>query len=298
MKNFCDLHVHSTFSDGTYTPTEIVNSAESLGLYAVALTDHNTTAGISEFFKAGENKKVKCVGGVELSCDYNGVEVHIVALNLNEGNIGLVNEFTNEYKNRKKQSNLTLINNLKKGGFKLDYDSLQTACETVNVNRVFFSNELIKHGYCLSTSEAFNTILLANNGYYIPPKRVTAFETIKFIKDIGATSVLAHPIINLKGESLTDFLSEAVTIGLDGIETRYSTYSEDDAVFVENIAKKYNLKQSGGSDFHGENKPDISLGVGLGNLRVPKDFDGNEIVVKAKSVFDNTIENTAVITVS
>ena len=272
MKNFCDLHVHSTFSDGTFTPTEIVNKAESLGLYAVALTDHNTTAGLAEFFNAGKNKRVKCVGGVELSCDYNGGELHIVALNLNENNIALVNEFTNEYKNRKKLSNLTLIDNLKKGGFKLDYDSLQRACETANVNRVFFSNELIKNGYCASTSEAFNGILLANNGYYIPPKRVTAFETIKFIKSIGATSILAHPIINLTKESLDVFLNEGVSYGLDGIETRYSTYSEEDSVYLEGVAKKYQLKQSGGSDFHGENKPNISLGVGLGNLRVPKEF--------------------------
>ena len=127
-------------------------------------------------------------------------------------------------------------------------------------------------GYLSSIREGCLTILSPKNGLYTPPRRATAFDTISFIKSIGAVAVLAHPFLNLKEADLRIFLREARPYGLDAMETLYSTFDETLTAKAIAIAVEFGLKQSGGSDFHGANKPDISLGTGRGNLAIPLDF--------------------------
>lgn len=266
----CDLHTHSTFSDGSCSPKELLETAKAAGLVAVALTDHNTVDGLKTFLTDGKNYGIEAVAGVEISCDYNGKELHVLALFI-ENRLSEMQKFLEISKSRKEESNKLLAENLVNKGYKVDYEQIKL--QTVgSINRVHFANELIKKGYIKTVKEGFDTVLSENAGFYLPPKRLTVFEVIDFIKTINAISVLAHPLLNLTKEELIEFLPEAKQMGLKAIETRYSKYSIAEQEFCTRLAKDFGLLESGGSDFHGANKPDIKIGVGQGGLQVPYKF--------------------------
>lgn len=266
----CDLHTHSTYSDGTCTPKELIEQAEKSGLSALALTDHNTVDGLEHFLTEAKNSNIDGVAGVEISCDYKGKELHVLALFI-EDNLLKMRKFLEIQKLRKEESNKLLAKNLVKKGYKIDYEKIKS--QTVgSINRVHFANELIKMGFIKTVKEGFDTILSEESGTYVPPKRLTVFEVLKFIKSINAISVLAHPLLNLNKGELIDFLPQAIESGLNAIEVRYSKYTSEEELFSEKLADRLGLLKSGGSDFHGENKPNIKIGVGEGGLQVPYDF--------------------------
>ena len=267
----CDLHTHSIFSDGTCSPKELLILAKEAGLSAVALTDHNTIAGIDFFLEESKNFDIEAIPGVEISSDYEGTELHILALCLDNEHFNGINDFLKIPIKRKEASNKLLAERLIGKGYKVDYDKLKSR-NRGSLNRVHFAIELIKNGYVTSIKEAFDTILSVKYGLYEEPKRYTAQEVIEFINSINAVSVLAHPLLTLSKEELIEFLPKAKEYGLMAIETRYSKYSQEEQSFSTQIAKEFGLLESGGSDFHGENKPDIKMGVGMGDLQVPFQF--------------------------
>ena len=271
LNRFCDLHVHSNRSDGTRSPAALIAEAEAHGLAAIALTDHNTLAGLPEFLAAAEGSTVQAVPGIELSADYNGTELHILGLFIRPEHYDAVETRNIAYLRRKEESNLALTEALNKAGYPVDYEAIKLRTKGVP-NRAHFAMELIEKGYLSSIREGCLTILSPNNGIYNPPLRETAFETVAFLKSIGAVSVLAHPFLNLKEDDLRIFLEAAKPYGLDGMEVLYSTFDETLTAKAIAIADEFGLKYSGGSDFHGDNKPDISMGVGRGNLAIPLAF--------------------------
>ena len=268
---YCDLHTHSYFSDGTYSPTELITEAEERGLAAIVLCDHNTVDGLGEFLAAAEGKSVKAIAGIEFSTDYGEVELHIVGMYIDPCHFNAVNEMVTELRRRKDESNMTLIKNLRADGYEVDYDEIRASTKGI-ANRAHIAAKLTEKGYTGSIKEAFDTLLSKESKYYVQPRRLDVFETIKFIKSIGAVAVLAHPFLNLNEDELRAFLPKACECGLDAMETLYSTYDEATAALAAEMAREYGLKESGGSDFHGERKPDISLGIGRGDLRVPVSF--------------------------
>lgn len=272
LKQYCDLHTHSVFSDGTYTPMALICEAEKLGLSAVALTDHNTMYGVNEFLAAAKDKNVEAIAGVELSTDYGETELHIVGLFIEPQYFAQVEALIADMEKRKIESNILLAQNLQRAGYDVDYEALKEKTPKGHLNRAHFAAALTEKGYTKSVKEAFDTLLAKGGPFYKEPKRLPVYETIAFLKAINAVAILAHPFLNLTEEALCKFLPKAKEYGLDGMETAYSTYNEETAKRAVEIATEFGLKQSGGSDFHGKNKPDISLGVGRGNLRVPKAF--------------------------
>lgn len=272
MKEFCDLHTHSTFSDGTCTPTELVRAAKELGLGAIALTDHNTIAGLPEFLAAAENAGVTAVPGVEFSTDFEGLDVHILGLFIRPEDYRKVSELLEEGCRQKEQSNLKLVNALRADGYDLDYADIKARSPGGQINRAHIAAVLTEKGYTASIKDAFSTILSQKHGYYHPPRRPGSFEVIRFIKSLGAVAVLAHPLLTMDAQTLHRFLHPALAGGLDAMETVYSTYDAQTAALAASIAAEYGLLQSGGSDFHGGNKPDTRLATGRGALRVPLDF--------------------------
>lgn len=269
---YCDLHTHSVFSDGTWTPTQIVREAERIGLAAVALTDHNTVQGLEEFTAAAKGSPVEGVPGIEFSTDYGEVELHIVGLYIQPCYFDRIKQMVSKMEERKIESNIRLARNLQRGGYDIRYEEVCAATPNGHVNRVHFAAALLEKGYISSVKEAFNTVLAKDGGFYEEPKRLPVYEVIAFLKEIGAVAVLAHPFLNLTEKELRVFLPQAKAAGLDGMETEYSTYDEETTRRAKAIAEEFGLYQSGGSDFHGVNKPDISLGVGKGNLAVPVRF--------------------------
>ena len=275
MGQFCDLHTHSVYSDGTYTPAQLLEEAQQRGLSAIALTDHNTVAGLPDFLAAAEHYAVEAVPGVEFSTDYNGVELHILALYLKPEYFSQVMELMQQYHQRKDQSNIDLVHALNKAGFDISYEKIKSATPEGQVNRALIAAELLHKGYVESIQDAFKKLLNPKCGYYVPPLRPTPQQILGTIRDLGAVSVLAHPYLNLKQDQLNQFLQQAVTWGLQGMEVLYSTYDELTTAAALETADAFSLLHSGGSDFHGENKPDIQLGVGRGALQIPAAFAQN-----------------------
>lgn len=273
MEKLCDLHTHSTYSDGTYSPIQLIAEAERVGLSAIALTDHNTLTGLPEFLSAAETSSVEAIPGIEFSTDYMEMELHIVCLFIKPEHYPTITEITDEINRRKQQSNIDLIDKLRQAGFDISYDRIKATMPQGEPNRALIGAELMRLGYVTSVKEGFQKLLGAKCGYYTPPKHIDAFELISIIRNLGAVPILAHPFLSIKDEQqLEVFLAKAAACGLLGIETRYPLFSDEQTSSLEILAKKYGLAQSGGSDFHGENKPDIRLGTGKGALQVPLSF--------------------------
>ena len=270
MSVFCDLHTHSNFSDGTDTPEQLLDKAEKAGLGAVALTDHNTVKGLPDFLKAARGKTVRAIAGTELSSDYNGIELHILALFLRPEQFDAVTEKMDDYHRRKEQSNLDLVDRLNKAGYALDYAVIKAATPEGQVNRALIAAELLRLGYVESVKDAFKRLLKPECGYYTPPCRPSPEETVRFIKSLGAVAVLAHPLLNLDEGQLRQLLPSLKEAGLDAMETIYSTYTPEETAVAKQIAEDFGLLESGGSDYHGSIKPHIQIGTGQGTLAVPE----------------------------
>lgn len=271
MEKLCDLHTHSTYSDGTCTPAELIALARKAGLSALVLSDHNTVAGLPSFLDSAQGSGVEAVPGIEFSTEYQDIELHILALYIRPCHYRQINELLQEFLDRKDRANFELVQRLQKAGMALDYGAIKEKAAG-SINRAVIAAQMVHMGYCSSVKEAFSNWLSPKRGYYIPPRRPDAYEIIRFIKSLGAVAVLAHPFLSLEEQQLREFLPEAVAAGLDGMEVYYSTYDREQTRLALKIAEEYGLLSSGGSDFHGENKPDISIGTGKGELAVPMAF--------------------------
>ncbi len=264
----CDLHTHSYFSDGTWSPAQLIAEAERMGLAAIALTDHNTVAGLPEFLAAGQGSAVEAVPGCEFSTDYEGTELHILGLFIQPQHYETVTAVLEDAQREKARSNQKLVAALNAAGYALDYDKI-CAKSSGQINRAHIASALVEQGYFADKQAAFRGPLSAEHGFYQPPKRIGACDCIRFIKSMGAAAVLAHPFLSLEEAALRGFLPQAVAAGLDAMEVSYSKYSPETTARALAVADEFGLKYSGGSDFHGGNKPDIALGTGRGDLVVP-----------------------------
>ena len=270
----CDLHTHSVFSDGTYTPGEIIAEAKRLGLI-VALTDHNTAAGLPEFMDAAQKLGVTAVPGVEFSTEYNGKELHLLGLFVLPEHYAAVERMVKEQHVLKEISNMELVERLNQAGYLIDYMKVKRRNPNGNANRAHMAAELLDQGYVTSIREAFDTILSDNGGFYVPPSRLQLIDVIKELRRIGVLPILAHPLQELTEPELRDLLPNAIEAGLAGMETMHSSYTPETIALAEKIAAEFNLLSSGGSDFHGSVKPGISLGTGRGWLCIPSKIYSN-----------------------
>ena len=275
MKKLCDLHAHSVYSDGTSTPAELIALAKQAGLAAVALTDHNTVSGIPAFLTAAQDSGVIPVPGVEVSSDYLEDELHIVGLFRSLEHLSEVEEYVAAYLQRKEQSNVDLCRNLCAAGYEISYEKIKAATPDGTVNRALIAAELMRHGYVESIKAAFFTLLSKKGGYYHEPEKLQALEVIPKLIEFDAIPILAHPFLSLNEQKLREFLPLAKAAGLVGMETDYSTFTKEQTALAHALAEHYDLLPSGGSDYHGQNKPDISIGVGRGDLAVPFDYYQN-----------------------
>lgn len=266
----CDLHTHSMFSDGSDTPEQIIEKALKIGLSAVALCDHDCVDGLPRFLNAAKNKDIVAVPGAEFSVDYNGKELHLLALFIPEDAFAELTELMKNDTELKEKSNRLLVESLIGDGYDIDdFETIKNSTPNGKFNRVEVATALMKKNYVSSIKEAFETLLSEEAGYYKPRKRITVWEMIDRIKAIGAVPVIAHPFLNLTEDELSEFLPLAKERGLVGMECYYSDYTFETTERALRMAKLLGLKFSGGSDYHGDNKKHIGLGIGRGNLKIP-----------------------------
>ncbi|MCD7825047.1 MAG: PHP domain-containing protein [Clostridiaceae bacterium] len=266
-----DLHVHSDFSDGTCSPDTLADLAVRKGLSAIALTDHDTTAGI-ESAQAYITKKalpLTLIPGTELSTVYNGQEIHIVGLMIDPNNETLV-KTTKEMIERRTRRNDEMAANLQKAGIPITIAALKAGNPDTVITRAHFAKFLVDTGVVKDGKEAFRKYLSEDCPYYVPRFKISAKSGIRLIRNAGGLPILAHPLhYKLPEQKLRTMLDSLKEAGLIGIEVKYSNHTAQDERFVRHLAKEYHLLPSGGSDFHGTNKPAIALGTGRGNLAVP-----------------------------
>lgn len=267
-----DLHVHSNKSDGTLSPTELVRLAAKINLSAFALTDHDTTAGVKEALDAGKKYGVEVIPGIEISTFYKDKEVHIVGLGLDYTNQGFLDAIGDE-KVRRNERNILMAEKFCEYGFPVTMDEMYEMFPDSVITRAHFAAFLTKKGYVKNNNEAFDKYLGDGKPLYVPRNKKSPAEAIEIIKMAGGAPILAHPLLyHLTGGELNKLCKELTQAGLMGIESMYSTYKGFDELTVRKLAREYGLLESGGSDFHGDNKPHIRLGEGMGNLMISYDY--------------------------
>lgn len=271
-----DLHVHSNQSDGTYTPTEIIEAAIKSGLSAVALTDHDTADGILEACDAahrlGKDIDFEFIPGIELSVSYEDKELHIVGLYLDTSGDAFEQALHTLRENRE-QRNYKMIERMQKAGIDITMKKLRAQQGDGVLTRANFAHYLLHVGFIRSIQEGFDKYLSPGKPFYVPREYMEPKDAIDLIHSVGGVAILAHPLLyHFDDAGLDKAVAYLKELGLDGMETWYSMNIGYDLQRLKKIADKHNLVYSGGSDFHGDNKPHITIGRGRGNLFVPADI--------------------------
>lgn len=263
-----DLHTHSTASDGTLSPRELVQKAAEIGLEAVALTDHDTLDGLPEALEAGQEFGIEVIPGCELSVDSETGAMHIVGLWTKPGSENLARIFEFMHQSRERR-NLKIVSRLKSLGIDLDMDEVRKVAGGT-IGRPHFARVLMDMGVISSFSQAFDEYLGARGRAYVSKEKITPEQGIQAICKDGGLAVLAHPfLLNMTLEQLDPLLKRLKRFGLVGIEALYPEHDQKQTAMYLDLAKRHGLLVSGGSDFHGSVKPDTFLGVGRNNLHVP-----------------------------
>lgn len=266
---YIDLHVHSTKSDGTLTPSQLTDYAAEKGLKAFALTDHDTTDGIREALTAAASKEVEVIPGIECSAAFQNRDIHILGLFVEPEHKGL-NNFLEEMKTTREKRNELMAEKLRERGIDVELEVLSSFFPDSTVTRMHFARYLKEKGYVSDIREAFDRYLGDRACCYVQKIQPGARETISAILSAGGVPILAHPLLyRFSNEMICKLIQYLKENGLEGIEAVYSSHTKKDESYVRKLAKTYGLLISGGSDFHGENKKDIDLGVGKGNLKIP-----------------------------
>lgn len=265
-----DLHTHTTASDGTMSPTELVKLAADIGLEAIAITDHDTFQGVPEALEAGRKYGVEVIPGTELSLESpeGAGWIHMVGLWLPEEAPELQKALDWVIEGRANR-NHEIVDKLRKLGVNTSYEAI-AARAGGTVGRPHFAQELLALGVVSSIDEAFKVWLGDNGRAYVPKRKLTPQQALPILNDIGATSILAHPFaLNLGYAETERVVKDLVALGMDGMEVYYPEHSDADTKAYGEMADRLGLLWSGGSDFHGTNKPKIALGKGKGALNVP-----------------------------
>ncbi len=255
--NFADLHLHTLFSDGTLTCEELVFQAGKAGLSAIAVVDHDTVDGISSAKEAGLKNNVEVISGVELTAEHEGMEIHVLGYLLDYSRQPLLEKLEFLRKNRVERI-YNIADKLKKNmDVSLNPDTVFVLAKKGTVGRLHVARAMVKDGLAGSVQEAFYKYIGDKCPGYVSGFKLSPSEAIKLIKDAGGVPILAHPYSLRRDELIPEFIK----MGLMGLEVYYGEHTQGMINFYLEIVRKYNLLATGGSDFHGEAKPDVKLGL-------------------------------------
>ena len=262
-----DLHIHSSASDGADSPAQVVRKAAELGLSAVAITDHDTVSGCAEAMAEGEALGVEVVPGIELTSRY-GRTIHILGYFVRTGSPAFTRVLDGLLAERNDR-NRRMAALMAADGIPIDYDEMKQRFGP-SIGRPNFGQVLVELGYAESVQDAFDRYIEKGQRYYLPRKMLSIERSLEVIREAGGVPVLAHPYqYRLEESALRQLIEHCMDHGLLGMECRYSLYDEEQSRRLLELAQEYGLVPSGGSDYHGGNKPHIALGSGTGDLAVP-----------------------------
>ncbi|MBM4133945.1 MAG: PHP domain-containing protein [Nitrospira sp.] len=263
-----DLHLHTTHSDGSLPPAEVLALAHKAGVTALAITDHDITDGIPEAIKIGADLGIEVIPGIEISSQWEDGELHILGYFLDWQNPTL-NRHLAGLRTSRHRRNPLMVRKLNELGLELTYEEVRALAGTESVGRPHIARLLMEKGYVQSAKEAFDRYLGNGKTAYVARELPEPAEAIGWIRAAKGIPVLAHPTwVRLDETSLLKLCETLKAAGLMGIEVHYSTHKRAQTEEYLNIAKRLGLLVTGGSDFHGLTKPDIQVGVGRGGLKV------------------------------
>ncbi len=272
MQRLIDLHTHTTASDGTDSPAGLVAKAKAANLAAIAVTDHDTVSGLASARAAGTELGLEVVPGVELAVSSPYGEIHLLGLWLPEETPRLAPALE-AVRNERDKRNRLMLAKLRENGIDINYDELQALAGCESAGRLHMARLLVAKGFCRSAQEAFSTLLGEKGRMHVPRVLPTPQEGMQMLRAEGAVTVFAHPmLLKAPQDWLQKTAGELAGMGLDAVEAYHPEHNAAGTRFCEKMAKRYGLALSGGSDYHGGAKPDVALGYGKGNLRVPYDL--------------------------
>lgn len=267
-----DLHTHSTFSDGSLSPVELVERAQQAGLTAIALTDHDGMLGIDVFMEACGRVGIRGVPGVEISVDFGPGTLHMLGFFMDHRQPAVETALL-KLRGSRKERNGRILEKLNQLGMALTWDEVAAFSKEDVIGRPHFAKALIQKGYVKDKDEAFNRLLGKGKPAYVDRYRLTAAESIDMIRGAGGVPVLAHPFtLGYQRNRLREFVGELARLGLQGLEVYYAEHNVEQQRYCLAIAQETGLALSGGSDFHGDLNPSVRLGVGFGSLNVPDEW--------------------------
>ena len=263
-----DLHTHTTASDGSDSPTELVSAAAALGLSAVAVTDHDTTEGLAEAETVASRAGIELVRGLELSLEWGPGAMHLLVLLIEDpdylsSRLGRVRE-------GRARRNLEVMERLRSQGVDVTMEEVREEGGSGAIGRPHFASLLVRKGYAPDIPAAFDLYLGRGRPAYVERFRLGPAEAIAAAHASGGAAVLAHPLtLGVEGGRLSAVLEGLCEQGLDGMEAHYGAYDPPTRRSLVELARRHGLVPTGGSDYHGRFKPDVMLGIGRGDLVVP-----------------------------
>jgi predicted metal-dependent phosphoesterase TrpH len=281
-----DLHTHTTFSDGSETPSQLVEEAAAKGLTAVAVTDHDTVDGLPEAIAAGERLGVEVIPGVEINLEHDRVTMDMLGYFLAGAPTDELQRELAELRVYREERNLRMVARLAELGFPLDPADLAAAAENGAVGRPHIGEAMMRRGYVSSITEAFELYLRRGAPAWVDRRRLALGRALKLLRASGAVPVLAHPgIIRTDAAGLNHIVRDAARAGLAGIECYYPLHDADTVARCLGLARKYALVPTGGSDYHGTVKPKARLGVGSLGEPVP-----DEVLADLRCVAEDQLQ--------
>ncbi len=266
--DFVDLHVHSNASDGTFSPSQVVELAKNSGLDAFALTDHDTTAGVPEALEKGRDLNIEVIPGIEVSSSFDGTEIHILGLFVNPDDPVLA-AMLEKMRISRDRRNEKMLENLAADGISFTKEELCGDNPDTIITRAHIAHALVAKGICSGMDQAFKKYLQYGGRYCPQKEHLSPEEVVKTLISNGAFVALAHPFQYKFGDKKTEeLIAHMADLGMKGLEVYHSSNNKLESMKLQEMAVRHHLLPTGGSDFHGGNKPDISIGTGRGGLRV------------------------------
>lgn len=272
-----DLHIHSTASDGTYTPTALISRADEIGLKAIAITDHDTVAGAREAAEAGIPASMHFFTGVEISAAFPRFypcrgSFHMLGYGIRLDDPAMETALT-LLRNARGNRNPDMIDRLRDLGMDISMEELLADAGNVQVGRPHIARLMIRKGYVKTLDEAFDRYIGTGRPAYVDKYRIECGTAIDLIRNAGGIAVLAHPGVlpPIEGIGFEDLVRGLTAMGLGGIEVYYPSHSSAKTALYRKTAERFGLIATGGTDYHGAISPGIELGIGDGTFSVPHD---------------------------
>jgi 3',5'-nucleoside bisphosphate phosphatase len=270
-----DLHSHSTMSDGTDTPARVVDLAADAQLSALALTDHDTLDHVAEARAAAAPRGLRLVPGFEISCELGERapgSMHLLVFFVDDAP-GELQDRLRALQAARNERNVQIVEALNAHGIPITLDTVRAQAGPGSVGRPHIARVLMEQGHVASIQEAFDAWLAKGRPAYFERDRLNPEDAIELTHASGGVCAIAHPMsLGLVNGALDELTGKLAGAGLDGLESEYGAYSAEERAALHELAARHGLAPTGGSDYHGENKPGLSVGTGRGDLRVPDQY--------------------------